>query len=311
MKALHITNGDCAVAALRHAGVRGEFLPWRDFLHEGPVCYDSDLAALSRQRAGFISNLLPESGSFEQVHQSFIERDEHYARLAQYDCVFLWFEHDLYDQLQLLQVVAYLAAPIIKHNKVHLCQSDDYLTSLSQAQLVQLQAQAVPLNERQYRLALRAWRAFCDSSPQNWQGLLDDDISALPYLRASVLRLLAQYPNYPHGLCRVTYNALKILAKGPCDKAQLFDDYQQGETARFLADSVFFALLQPLLALGLIAARGQHYAITAKGRRRIDENNNILHTPCGKRWIGGVDLSHNDTPYFDSRTQRLIWDPSS
>ena len=34
---LIITNGDDAVARMREAGIRGEILPWRDILHEGPV----------------------------------------------------------------------------------------------------------------------------------------------------------------------------------------------------------------------------------------------------------------------------------
>jgi len=34
---LHLTNGDCAVPALRAAGVDGEILPWREVLHDGPV----------------------------------------------------------------------------------------------------------------------------------------------------------------------------------------------------------------------------------------------------------------------------------
>ena len=33
---IHVTNGDCAVQVLQEA-VQGEFLPWLDVLHEGPV----------------------------------------------------------------------------------------------------------------------------------------------------------------------------------------------------------------------------------------------------------------------------------
>jgi hypothetical protein len=34
---LHLTNGDCAVPALRAAGADGEILPWSEVLHDGPV----------------------------------------------------------------------------------------------------------------------------------------------------------------------------------------------------------------------------------------------------------------------------------
>ncbi len=34
---LNITNGDSAVELMRKAGISGEYLPWRDVLHDGPV----------------------------------------------------------------------------------------------------------------------------------------------------------------------------------------------------------------------------------------------------------------------------------
>lgn len=40
---------------MQQAGIAGEFLPWRDVLHEGPVPETPSLEALSKIRAGFIA----------------------------------------------------------------------------------------------------------------------------------------------------------------------------------------------------------------------------------------------------------------
>lgn len=37
MKQLHISNGDCAIDVMQQAKIKGEFLAWRDVLHESSV----------------------------------------------------------------------------------------------------------------------------------------------------------------------------------------------------------------------------------------------------------------------------------
>jgi hypothetical protein len=44
---LHLTNGDCAIPALRATGVDEEILPWREVLHDGPVPAGLDIGDLS------------------------------------------------------------------------------------------------------------------------------------------------------------------------------------------------------------------------------------------------------------------------
>jgi hypothetical protein len=36
-KVLNIVNGDMSVEIMKKAHINGDFLPWRDFLHEGPA----------------------------------------------------------------------------------------------------------------------------------------------------------------------------------------------------------------------------------------------------------------------------------
>src|SRR5688572_5795455 len=99
---LHVTNGDCAADRIARAGFGGEILPWRDVLHEGPVPANLDDAGLRVRRAEFLGG--PEPAAVESALRDLEERD---ARLAvpSRDEIVLWFEPDLYDQLQLLQVL--------------------------------------------------------------------------------------------------------------------------------------------------------------------------------------------------------------
>ena len=105
---LNITNGDVAADRIRRSRIPGEVLVWRDVLHEGPVPGGLSLEELSDVRAHFLAGC-PWGLSEPSVREQFARRDEHLRRWADYEDVVLWFEHDLYDQLQLLQLLDWFA----------------------------------------------------------------------------------------------------------------------------------------------------------------------------------------------------------
>ena len=104
---LHITNGDSASNTIEKCGVQGQVLPWRDVLHDGPVPGHVSRERLSDERARFLAD--PLFGGYQRVRADFAERDELLNRAGEFDEVVLWFEHDLYDQLQILQILDWLA----------------------------------------------------------------------------------------------------------------------------------------------------------------------------------------------------------
>ena len=101
---LHVTNGESAGNTLRQTAIGGAVLPWRDALHEGPV------PALPRQellraRACFLAEC--GWGRQQALLASLERRDQQLLDVLRDDLpVVLWFEHDVYDQLQLLDVLA-------------------------------------------------------------------------------------------------------------------------------------------------------------------------------------------------------------
>src|SRR6185312_3873168 len=85
-------------------GLGGAVLPWQDVLHEGPVP-DLPRPQLLRARAAFLSQC--GWGSRRAILASLERRDRQLVdALTGSVQVVLWFEHDLYDQLQLLDALA-------------------------------------------------------------------------------------------------------------------------------------------------------------------------------------------------------------
>jgi DNA-binding transcriptional MerR regulator len=104
---LHVTNGDSAGNTLRQTGLGGAVLPWQDVLHEGPVPA-GPRRELLQARAAFVSGC--GWGSRRSILASLERRDRQLVQaLRDGQQVVLWFEHDLYDQLQLADALALAA----------------------------------------------------------------------------------------------------------------------------------------------------------------------------------------------------------
>ena len=304
---LTVTNGDSAVGALKAAGIAGHIFPWRDVLHEGPVPADLTLAELSRVRAAFIAER--GWGKLNAVEEDFRRRDEKLGTARHHDELVLWFEHDLYDQLQLLQLLDQLAIDPPEDTRISLVCHDTFITYANPAQLDGWFQERAPVTEAQLDLGSRAWEAFRQPDPTRWAALLDQDTSHLPYLAAAVERHLQEFPAPGDGLSRTERQMLTGLTEGHTTPRTLFRASMAMEDAAFMGDHSFWAILAGL-------AGGADPAVSASGRSRwppagpVDDD--FLSQPleitttgslilAGTRdfttlnlvdkWLGGVHLS--------------------
>ena len=225
---LHITNGDCAVAVLSHV-VPGPILPWRDVLHEGPVRAGLSLEELSRERAQFIADA--GWGNFSEVSQNFRERDAAFRRAGEHDEIVLWFEHDLYDQLQLIQVLDGLAA--LRGPPISLVCEAEYLGDMAPERAAELFALRNPLVRRHFQEAQAAWAAFRSPDPQRLENLRT---TSLPFLAAAIRRHLEEFPWTTDGLSRTQRRIRDALKDGPLPLPEVFR--RTREEPAFLGDTV-------------------------------------------------------------------------
>ena len=230
---LHVTNGRSAAARIRAARPGADVLPWDDVLHEGPLASGPGARAV---RARFLA--AHGWGDAAALEDALARRDARLARaIGGGEPVVLWFEHDLYDQLQLLQVLTALGdAP------AELIQSTAFLGP-ADTDLDALWAARAPVTPAQRALAATAWAALIDG------GDFDGDTSALPCLGAALARLREERAPRP----RTDSQLLAALAAGPCDAAALFAANQAAEEAPFLGDTWCFARLYALAEAGLVA----------------------------------------------------------
>jgi len=323
---LNITNGDSTVSVMNEAGIHGEFLPWRDVLHEGPVPHTSDIDELSRYRARFISdcNWASENDALLQ----FQARDARLKNALSFQKIILWFEHDLYDQLQLIQLLHWFSSQTIRPGQLHLICTDEYLGPSTPTRIRELQALAKPITTTQLELGKNAWTAFCSDNPLNWQALLRQDLSSLPFLSATITRHMEQYPSVDTGLNRTELQILNIIDTGIQTPRALFSAYQQSEEYVFMGDSTFWIYLSALTRRepALIQLnngnafifpetppsptnhqfRDQQFFISQAGKKTLSGQLDWISINGIDKWYGGVHLTPNNRWRWDHSASQLI-----
>ena len=238
---LHVTNGDSAEASIRAAGVDGEIMSWLDALHEGPLPGGLDAEALRAERARFLASC--GWGTAEEIETRLRARDDRLAAaVREGEEIVLWFEHDLFDQLQLLQILDMLdGAP-----GVEAVLTDRHLTYIDPAWLAQLFSRRDPVEPAQVTLARTAWEAVRAPDPSAIEALLAIHTAALPHLGPALRRLLEELPATGDGLSRTECQALTALAGGASTPMAILDACARDEEAAFLGDTWLWRRLAEL-----------------------------------------------------------------
>lgn len=302
---LHVTNGDSVLHLWKKAGLLGTHLAWRDILHEGPVPGNLPLEALSRVRADYLASR--GHGNAIKLHHDFEKRDALVRRAGEFEEIVLWFEHDLYDQLHLLQIIAVLQESGIGAGGVQLVQSDHYLGMLSADEMMALYPKRRFLTSAMAESAAKAWRAFTGEDPHALQAAATVH-GGFPFLGPALKRLCEEYPAHGSGLSRTQKHVLEACAQGARSKEDLFRRSQAREEASFLGDSACYTHIDDLSAepAPLISALETGYELTVLGRRVLAGDADWLEHQPLDRWIGGTHLTSENDWRWDEASERLL-----
>ena len=327
---LHVTNGDSAGNTLRQTTLGGAVLPWQDVLHEGPVPA-GPRRELLQARAAFLSAC--GWGSSRSILASLEDRDRQLIQaLKDGQQVVLWFEHDLYDQLQLVDVLA-LAAPETPRTP-ELVVVGSFpgkpafrgLGELTADELETLWPARVPASQDTLAAAVSVWAALRHRDPSALAAAARADHPGLPFLGPALLRLLEELPAPGDGLSGTERLALLAIAAGAATPAAAFLAEQDLEAAPFLGDAWFFRALADLGAgpdrlvetqdgdplpppppLGDARTFARlPLRLTGPGQRVLDRREDRVALLGLDRWVGGTHLTPAAAWRWDPATRVLV-----
>ncbi len=316
MAILNITNGDGAANAIKASSVAGDVLPWRDPMHHGPFPAGLDLAELSKMRADYLSG---PGIDRDAARRDFQLRDDHLNGANRYNELVLWFEHDLLDQLQILQLFDWFYETAFERSKLTLICINHFdglpgfrgLGELTPMQVATLWDVRVPITADQLQLAHTGWQAFRSPDPRELERYVAGDLSALPFLARALRRHLQEFPWQQDGLSRTERQILQLVARGFSSPGPIFVEIMNQEEVLFMGDWSTFRLIEDLcrpnvpllrcspgpmfkyppdLTITRDAFLAQNLALTDNGHRVLAGKTSAIGKIQRDLWLGGVAI---------------------
>jgi hypothetical protein len=247
--------------------------------------------------------------------------------VSSYDELVLWYEHDLFDQLNLLQLLSWLRGRLAVSKTVRLIEIGTFpgrpafkgIGELNPADMAPLFDTRAPIADERYLLSERAWAAFRQSSPETLDEFRRNATRAVPFLDSAMKRFLEEYPWVNDGLSRSERRLLGIASSGPVDLWTTFVQMHASETAYYITDLSLLFMLRDFSRLDppLISVAGTSLeedripsgtvTITDRGRAILNGKLDRVATYGIDRWFGGVHLTSDGVGWrWNDAEQRIV-----
>jgi hypothetical protein len=292
---LHILNGDSTAESFRHTSLPGDVLVWREMLCEGWVPATPDFEEFWQERGDFLVN------HYGFDHQEYETRAlSEFRRLREvdrYDEITLWFEFDLFCQINLLYLLHFFAEKDVGETRLTLVSPGSHpdhprfkgMGQLTPEQLAALWPERILLTPHDLRVGQAAWQAYTASTPDALLDFLNGgDFGQLYFLKTALNAHLSRFPAEATGLGfveRYWLNALPETGQAVPTMTRFWDENPQFG----FGDLQLLRTLDDLKAAGLVHENGR-LALTDRAGAVLAGRENYRNFAPRPRFLGGVQL---------------------
>jgi hypothetical protein len=326
---LHIHNGDSTAATARKAAIPGEHLAWREALVCGPAPAGVSGEEFLRLRAQHLSEAY--GVPLEKCERELRAQEAALSAATDHEEVVLWFEHDLFCQVQLVYLLHWFAGRELGKTKLSLICVGEFpgvdrfrgLGQLTEEQLASLFPQRQNASPEQLQLGSKAWAAYSSPDPTEVLSLINSDPSEMPFLRRALIKHIQRFPSTNNGLGRIENVGLELIDSGYRKFRSLFPAFVRREPEFGLGDAqLYFELKRlvdastPLLKLS-DGVRGASldsaqmllstFEISELGRSVLEGEQDFVRRNGIDYWLGGVHLEGDEAGWrWDEDAKELL-----
>ena len=328
---LHIHNGDCSANVAKQSTIPGEHFAWREALIDGPAPANVSEAEWRKVRASHLREFYGVDPN-ESENGLRLQEDK-LASYSEHDEVVLWFEHDLFCQINLLYLLDWFSQRELGKTRLSLIFVGEYpglpnfrgLGELTPEQMASLFPARREILPAQFELATAAWAAYRSPDPTGIERLLEIDFAPMPFLKQALRLHLERFPFVRNGLGRIQNKGLEFIETGLHKFTEIFPRFADAERSYGLGDSQFWIAMnqmvharEPLLkttdqssANGGISPeemRQVEFEMTATGAYVLNGDADFININGLDTWLGGVHLrGKSDIWRWDDQRQRLAF----
>ncbi len=252
---LHITNGDSFTDRLKTLNLKGDIITWREMLCEGKTLTNVGSESFWKTRFDFLHK------NYKVTKSSFIEKTlKEYRSLCnhkQQDEIVLWFEYDLFCQINMLAVISWLKTNR-KYAQISLvCSGKEdetdtlyALNQLSDEQLLKLYNSKTVLSQDDIEYADYVWQLYCSDNPIRLENLTDFGNYQFEYLSEAIKTHLHRFPSIRNGLNEMENTILRLaVEEQPTNKKAFLGTILQNQGWLGFGDSQYIRALGRLKPL--------------------------------------------------------------
>jgi hypothetical protein len=200
---------------LKSLKLDGDIITWREMLCEGKTETNVGSESFWKTRFEFLNKNYKVSKSW------FIDKTlKEYRTLCnhkQEDRIVLWFDYDLFDQINMLAVISWLKThrPYAEISLVS-CDEDENFENLSglgelaDEQLRKLFTNRTLLTQDDIEYADYVWQLYCSDNPIRLENLKDFSSFQFSHLSGAIEAHLLRFPSIRNGLNEVENNVLRL-----------------------------------------------------------------------------------------------------
>lgn len=253
-KTLHILNGDSTVEIFDKTTILGDIVVWREMLCEGVIQNEIGSDAFWKSRYDFFESEfnVNKLEYFDKTIKELIKLEE----LSNYKEVVLWFEYDLFCQINLIAACSYLLKSFRKDIYYYLVctgkeKGKDQLQTLSNYSPDEyriLYKNKVKITKNDLLFADGRWNLYIENDLKRLKSYDFSKNSKFKYLQMAIDQHLKRLPN-ENGLNQIEIKILELINSGLTDKNKIVGQlliWQQKETVYGFGDMQYFMTLKNL-----------------------------------------------------------------
>ena len=274
-KILHILNGDSTAQILEKSSITGDLIVWREMLCEGPLTKEVGSDDFWKCRYSFFENELSVSKLeyFDKTIKEIIKIED----IANYEEVILWFEYDLFCQVNLLALSTYLLKFYRKDVKFSLIctgkeegmKSLQTLSDYSPEGYQTLLDNRATLSRNNLLFAEECWNLFVENVGEKLKEYDFNKNSKFKYIQLAINQHLQRFPQ-SNGLDQIENKILKLINFDALTKKDLIRNlllWQKKETVYGFGDIQYIIKLDKLKKYYFV--KNENYILNEKGKELI------------------------------------------
>jgi len=274
---IHIVNGDAVVPILTGSGIEGDIIVWREMLCDGPVYVKVGSDEFWKKRLDYFEKELDVSKLeyFDKTIKELLKLED----LSNYNELVMWFEFDLFCQVNLMALCTFLYKnyrKTITYNLVCTGKEEGSdrlysLTDFSPEDFKELYNNKLKLNKTDLEYAKKCWEAYSKNNIEKIAAFDFSENTKFSYFELAMKQHLKRFQTI-NGLNEIQNKILETIDSSALTAKEIVQNlliWQHQETVYGFGDMQYFLYLKKLHSF--VQINEEKYFLNAIGKAIINQ----------------------------------------